>query len=140
MNNKTIIQKMKLTNREVIQARQAIQVLEDMEIEGDLVWAVVINAEELEQAHERYQKAYQRHVNDQIVRDENGDPVYPEGVDPDNEQVDPKFEDKGQLVEDLNNLLSKEVELDLETVTKDDMPTSIKPKVIRGLRFMIEDL
>jgi len=132
---------MKLTNREVIQARQAIQVLEDMEIEGDLVWAVVINADELETAHERYQKAYQRHVEDQIVRDEDGDPVYPEGVDPDKQQnVDPKFEDKEQLVEDLNNLLSKEVELDIETVKKEDIPTSIKPKIIRSLKFMIEDL
>lgn len=134
---------MKLTNKEIQEAYQEIQKFENKEIEGDLVWAIVTNLDELEEAYERYQKVYARHVRDQVVKDDDGNAVYPEGVDPENPgNVDPKFKDREKLVEELGNLLEKEVEVNVETVSRETFMNCIKstvtPKEVRPLMFMIE--
>lgn len=131
-----------LTNAEIREAKEGIAVLEDEKLGGDLVWAVVNNSDELDSAIERYQKAYEKFVQDQVVRDDEGNPVYPEGTPEEKKgQVDPLFEDKVQLVQDINGLLNKEVDLEIEVVEREDIPTDlVTPKTVKKIKFMVKDL
>ena len=132
---------MKLTNAELKEGYEKLKEYDNIEISGELVWAVIANTEEIEPQLAKYQKSYERLVQDQIVKDEDGNPVYPEGKSEERGD-DPKFEDKQQLLEDLQGLLEKEVEVDIETVTRQEFLNGVKkdltPKDIRPLMFMIE--
>jgi len=132
---------MKLTNIEIIRGHEALQKIEERDDLGEkLVWPIVINMDELERAKNRYDKAYAKYVQDAVVRDDDGNPVYPDGVDPNQANVDPKFKDKQALVDNLNELAQKTVEVEIETVSRSDFKSIPSPKILRKLRFMIEEL
>ena len=132
---------MKLTNVEVVQGHSVLEELEERDDLGSsLVWPIVLNMDALTDAKQKYDKAYNKYVQDGILRDDEGNAIWPEDVDPSDPDADPKFKDKEKLVEQLNDLLQKKVEVDIETVSREDFETVPAPKLLRKIRFMIEDL
>lgn len=136
---------MEVTYAEAVDAQQAIQNLNDRRLNKELMIPLVRNKGNVQDAAEEYQEMHGNLVDHYTKRDGDGEVVWPTTTNEDGEEVpdksgDPVFTDKQELVEELNDLLSREVDLELEPLSLQDFPDQIEPGVVDRLSFMIEEL
>lgn len=136
---------MEITYATAVEAQQAVNQLDDRRLAKDLMIPLVRNKKEVQDAAEEYQEIHEELVDQYTKRDEEGEIVWPKRENEDGEMVedrsgDPVFTDKQELVEELNDLLDREVEIEVEPVSLDHFPDQIEPGVVANLSFMIEEL
>lgn len=136
---------MEITYATAVEAQQAVEQLDDRRLAKDLMIPLVRTKKEIQSAAEEYQEIHSELVDQYTKRDDEGEVVWPKRKNEDGELVedrsgDPVFTDKQELVEELNDLLEREVDIDVEPVSLDAFPEQIEPGVVANLGFMIEEL
>lgn len=136
---------MKIQYATAVEAQQAVNRLDDRRLQKDLMIPLVRNKKQVQEAAEEYQEIHSELVDQYTKRDDDGEVVWPTTVNEDGEEVedksgDPVFTDKEELVDELNDLLQRDVELKIEPLSLEHFPDQIEPGVVDKLSFMIEEL
>lgn len=136
---------MEITYAKALEAQQAVNQLNDRRLNKDLMVALIRNKKEVQSAAEEYQEVHEELVDQYTKRDDDGEVVWPKKENDDGDLVedrsgDPVFTDKEELVGELNDLLDREVDVDVDPVSIEHLPEQIEPGVVDALSFMVEEL
>jgi hypothetical protein len=120
-----------------------------MKLGKDTMIALIRNKKKLQGAVEEYREAHENLVDQHTLKDDDGNPIYPTtehpetGEEVEDKSGDPLFDDKTELVAELNDLLQSDAEVKgLKTISVYDLPDNAEALGTHAeiLSFMIPDL